>query len=475
MKTLWSMIMAALVISGMSAGAQTVCKSTDADRTAVEVTVYNNNLGFIKETRSVDIPAGRGELRYMDVPAHIMPATIHVKSLDDPKGLAVLEQHYEYDLINPTKLLDKYVGKKIRIVDWNKFRDRKDEIEAILLSNNEGQVFKIDNRIYLGHPGIKVLPELPEDLVVQPTLTWLYQNTAGRKHRLEASYLTSNLNWNADYVAVVNKDDTFADISGWVTVDNKSGASYKDARLKLVAGEVQRVGEEEVEMPPVPERMMRMDQMVAGRALEEKPFFEYHLYDLQRTTTLKDNQTKQISLLDAGKVKMEKELLVYGAKHYLTMPIMEPIPRQPVTVHLKFKNSKENNMGIPLPAGIMRVYKADDSGGGRFAGEDRIEHTAKDEEVKLKLGRAFDVVAERTQTDYKQLTTRMHESEWEITIRNHKDKEVSVGIIEPLLGSWTVVSKSAPYQKIDAFTIRFDVKVPKDGEAKMKYRVKVGL
>jgi len=469
------MIMAALIVSGTSAGAQTVSKSTDADRTAVEVTVYNNNLGLIKETRSVDIPAGRGELRFMDVPAHIMPVTVHVKSLDDPKGLSVLEQNYEYDLMNSAKLLDKYVGKKIRIIDWNKYQDRKDEIDAILLSNNEGQVFKIDNQIFLGHPGIKVLPELPENLVAQPTLTWLYQSAAAKKHRLEASYLTNNLNWNADYVAVVNKDDTLADISGWVTVDNKSGASYKDARLKLVAGEVQRVAEEEVEIPPMLQREMRMDQMAPGRAFEEKPFFEYHLYDLQRTTTLKDNQTKQISLLDASKVKIEKELLVQGAKHYFTMHVMEPVPRQPVTVQVKFKNSKENNMGMPLPAGIMRVYKEDDGGSRQFAGEDRIEHTPKDEEVKLKLGQAFDVVAERVQTDYKQLTMQMHESEWEITIRNHKDKEVSVGIIEPLLGNWTVVSKSAPYKKIDAFTIRFDVKVPKDGETKVKYRVKVGL
>lgn len=474
MKIMWSMIMAALIVSGTSAGAETVCKSTDADRTAVEVTVYNNNLGLIKETRSVDIPAGRGELRFMDVPAHIMPVTVHVKSLDDPKGLAVLEQNYEYDLINSSRLLDKYVGKKIRIIDWNKYKDRKDEIEATLLSNNEGQVYKIDNQIYLGHPGIKVLPELPENLVAQPTLTWLYQSQSQKKHRLEASYLTKNIGWNADYVAVVNKDDTLADISGWVTVENKSGATYKDARLKLVAGEVQRVAEEVVE-GPVLEREMHMEQFAPPRPFEEKPFFEYHLYDLQRPTTLKDNQTKQISLLDASKVKIEKELVVEGAKGSFIRPFMEPVPRQPVNVCVKFKNAKENNMGMPLPAGIMRVYKEDDDGSRQFAGEDRIAHTPKDEDVKLTLGQAFDVVAERVQTDYKQLTTRLHESEWEITIRNHKDKEVTVGIIEPLQGNWTVVSKTAPYKKIDAFTIRFDVKVPKDGEAKVKYRVKVGL
>lgn len=474
MKTVWSMIMAALIVSGTSADAQTACRSTEADRTAVEVTIYSNNLGLIKETRSVDIPAGRGELRFTDVPAHIMPVTVHVKSLDDPQGLAILEQNYEYDLINASKLLDKYVGKKIRIIDWNKYKDRKDEIEAILLSNNEGQVFKIDNRIFLGHPGIKVLPELPESLVAQPTLTWLYQSAGTRKHRIEASYLTNNINWNADYVAVVNKDDTLASVSGWVTVENKSGASYKDARLKLVAGEVQRVVEAPAEMPMF-EREASMDNFAPPRSFEEKPFFEYHVYDLRHTTTLKDNQTRQISLLDAGPINIEKELRVQGAKDLFTRHVMDPTPRQPVSVHLKFQNTEKNNMGMPLPAGIMRVYKEDDDGSRQFAGEDRIEHTPKGEEVKLKLGQAFDVVAERVQTDYKQLTTRLHESEWEITIRNHKEKDVTVGVIEPLVGNWTVVSKSAPYKKIDAFTIRFDVNVPKGGEAKVKYRVKVGL
>jgi hypothetical protein len=451
--------------------AQTVSKSTIDDQVGVEVTVYNKNLGLIKDTRQVDLPVGKGEIRFMDVASHIMPVTVHVKSLNYPGDFFVLEQNYEYDLINANKLLDKYVGKKIKIIDWNEFQDRKDVVEAILLSNNQGQIYKINDEIYLGHPGYKVLPEIPENLIAKPTLTWLYENKSQEAHKLEVSYLTSNISWQADYVMVLNKDDTSADLSGWVTLDNKSGTTYKDARLKLVAGKIHRV-EEAVEE----ERYeMRISKMAEVPQFEEKAFFEYHIYDLQRKTTIKDRQTKQLSLLEATSVETEKELLVYGLKSYFTRLYREKLPKQPVNVYIKFNNSKENNVGIPLPAGIIRLYKKDADGSLQFVGEDRIEHTPKDEQIKLKIGEAFDVAVERRQIDYKQITTRLHESEWEIRLRNHKDKDITVGIVEPLLGNWQIINNSHPYKKIDAFTIRFDIEVPKDAEVKVTYRVRIGL
>ena len=210
-------------------------------------------------------------------------------------------------------------------------------------------------------------------------------------------------------------------------------------------------------------------------SFEEKTFFEYHLYDLERKTTIKDKQTKQLSLLEASEVGTQKELVVYGIKSYFTRPYREQIPKQPVNVYIKFKNSADDNLGMPLPAGIMHLYKKDDEGSLQFIGEDRIEHTPKDEEIRLKIGEAFDVVAERIQTDYKKITTKLHESEWEITLRNHKEKDMTVGIVEPLLGSWQIINSSHPYKKVDAFTIRFDVTVPKDEEVKVRYRVRVGL
>ena len=207
----------------------------------------------------------------------------------------------------------------------------------------------------------------------------------------------------------------------------------------------------------------------------EQAFFEYHIYDLQRKTTIKDKQTKQISLLEASGIKAEKELLVYGIQSYFTQYYQPQNPKQKVSVYVKFKNSKENQLGMPLPAGVLRLYKEDDKGSLQFVGEDNIEHTPKDEEVKVKVGEAFDVVAERRQTDFKQLTTRMYESAWEVTLRNHKEEPVRVGIIEPLQGNWQIVEQSHPSKKLDAFTLRFDVDVPKDGEVKVTYRVRVGI
>jgi len=445
-------------------------KSTVEDQTAVEVTVYNSNLGLVKDTRRIKLRKGEGELRFMDVAARIMPVTVTVKSLNHKNDFSVLEQNYEYDLMNSKKLLDKYVGKKIKIIDWNKFKDRKEKVDALLLSNNQGQIYKIKDEIYLGHPGYKVLPEIPENLISKPTLTWLYENSAKDAHNIEVSYLTGGISWKADYIVKLNKDDTSSDISGWVTLDNKSGAAYKDAKLKLVAGDVGRVR-------PEYGTKYRRENKVLGKisSFEEKAFFEYHIYDLQRKTTIKNNQTKQVSLLSADGVGVKKEFLVYGVKSYFTRMYRDKNKKQPVGVYVKFKNSKENNLGMPLPEGIMRLYKKDADGSLQFIGEDRIDHTPKNEEIKLKIGEAFDVVAERIQTDYRRITSVLHESEWEITLRNHKDEDIEVGIIEPLYGSWRVISKSHPYKKTDAFTIRFNVKVPKDGVVKVKYGVRVGL
>ena len=460
-----------LIASSSIVSGQMVSKSVINDQVEIKVTVYNNNLGLIKDIRKVELPAGTGELRFMDVASHIMPVTVHAKSLNYPDDFSILEQNYEYDLMNANKLLDKYVGKKIKLIDWNKFQDRKEEVEATLLSNNQGQIYKINDEIFLGHPGYKVLPKIPENLIAKPTLTWLYKNRSKKAHRLEVSYLTKNISWKADYVIVLNIDDTSADLSGWVTLDNKSGAIYKDAQLKLVAGEVHRVKKEHEGRVYA----MKKKGIAGAPQFKEKSFFEYHIYDLQRKTTIKDKQTKQVSLLEANDASVQKELLVYGIKSYFTRKYMERTPKQPVNVHIKFKNSKNNGLGMPLPAGVMRLYKEDDDGSLQFIGEDRIAHTPRDEEVRLKIGEAFDVVAERIQTDYRRITTRLHESEWEITLRNHKENDVNVGIVEPLYGSWKIISNTYPYRKIDAFTIKFNVKVPKGGEVKVRYRLRVGL
>ena len=458
------------------ASTQEILKSTLDDQKTVEVTAYNNNLALIKDTREIPLPKGEGELRFMDVAAHIMPVTVRIQSLNAPDQFAVLEQNYEYDLMSANKLLDKYVGKTINVIDHNRYQDKKEILEATLLSNNEGQIYKIGEKIYLGHPGLRVLPEIPEDLIAKPTLTWLYQNDSRQAQEIEVSYLTKNINWKADYVVAINDQDTAAGINGWVTLDNKSGATYRDASLKLVAGEVH------LAKPEIWEGRDKVYEAgvafkIGRPQFEEKSFFEYHIYDLQRPTTIKDKQTKQVSLLEAEDVLVEKELMVRGVNHYFTGQYRQSDVKIPVEVYIKFENSRKNHMGLALPAGVMRLYKQDHEGSLQFIGEDRIQHTPKNEEVKLKIGEAFDVVVERVQTDYKVYKSypyRVHESEWKITIRNHKDQNVTVHVIEPMpAANWNIINASAPYEKMDAFTIKFSIPVEADGETQLQYRVKV--
>ncbi len=459
---------------GGAAWAADDVKSTLDDQKSVEVTVYNNNLGLVKDVRSVDVPVGEGELRFMDVAASILPVTVHARSTNAPDQFQVLEQNYEYDLMDYSRLLDKFVDKKVKLIDWNPYQDRKNVVEGTLVSNNNGNpVFRINDEIYLGHPGYKVLPGIPENLIAKPTLMWQYANQSKAAHQLEVSYLTNNIGWKADYVFVLNEGDTGGDLSGWVTVDNKSGATYKDAKLKLVAGEVQRVQALMNQMEYKMGRAMVAEAMAPQFA--EEGFFEYHIYDLQRKTTIKDKQTKQISLLEAGGIKAEKELLVYGGQSYFAQYYPPQNPKEKVSVYVKFKNSQDNHLGMPLPGGVLRLYKKDVAGSLQFIGEDNIDHTPKDEEVKVKVGEAFDIVAERRQMDFKQLTARMYESAWEVILRNHKEEDVTVGVIEPLQGNWNMVEQSHPYKKVDAFHIRFDVPVPKNGEVKISYRVRVGI
>ena len=432
-----NVIIVCLFLSALSYGAESI-KSTASDRIGVEVTVYNNNLGLIKERRKVKLQSGQGEMQFSDVASQINPVTVHAQSTGSPEDFTVLEQNYEYDLISHEKLMEKYIGKKIKLIDWNQYQDRKETIEATLVSVNGGEVYKIGNQIYLGHSGTRVLPELPEDLIAIPTLKWTYSSKSSKENTLEVSYLTEGISWNADYVLLTKKGDRSGDLSSWVTVNNQCGAAFKDAELKLVAGKVNRA------MPQV--RLMGMrknaDMAMSEQPFNEEAFSEYHLYDLQRKTTIKNNQTKQISLFESPGLSLKKEYLVYGQQGYLTGRYYSENFKQPVQVFLSFTNSKDNGLGIPLPAGTVRIYSADSHGKQQFAGEDQIDHTPRDEDVRLKSGEAFDIVAEQKQTSFKQLSSQLYESEWSVVIRNRKDEDITVGVIQKMNGNWEIVNSN---------------------------------
>jgi hypothetical protein len=446
-----------------------VMATTQADQTGVALTVYNVNLGLVKDRRNISLAKGRGELRFMGVAAQIIPASVHIRSLADPESLIVLEQDYEYDLMSPQKLMDKYVGKEVKLYQKNPYTEREEVVSATLLANNNGPIYRIGNEITFNHPGRVIFPSLPESLIAQPTLVWLLENNLSKPQTVETSYLTSGITWKADYVMTLNEDDTKSDLSGWVTIDNGSGAAYRDATLKLVAGDVNRVLEEQ------PRLMMARKEMTAEAApqFKEEGFFEYHIYTLKRPSTIKDNQSKQISLFTSEAIPIKKELLLRGANHYYFGRNGEVMSNQKVGVFIEIANRKEERLGIPLPKGKVRVYKQDSEGGMQFIGEDAIDHTAKDEKLRIKVGDAFDVVGSRKQTDWKKTASDTYETAFEINIRNHKQEDVLVRVVEPIPGDWQMLSSSLDYTKGDAHTAEFRVPVKKDGETRLTYRVRM--
>jgi hypothetical protein len=447
--------------------------STLDDQSSVALTIYNVNLGLVKDRRTVKLFKGIGDLRFMDVASQIMPTSVHIKSLLDPDSLQVLEQNYEYDLLNPQKLLDKYVGKEVKLYTKNPYTDREEIVTATLLSNNGQPIFKIGDEITFGYPGRIVFPGVPEDLNAKPTLVWMLENTLPSSQKIEATYLTNGINWRSDYVVTLNDRDDRADLSGWVTIDNHSGTTYRNAKLKLVAGDVNRARDEY----EYKDKMMRVAEMAAAKApapqFKEDAFFEYHLYTLERPATVKDNQTKQISLVTADDIPVRKELLYYGANYYYTGRYGESMSNQKIGVFVEIQNKKENNLGIPLPKGTVRVYKADKEGSLQFVGEDSIDHTPRDEKIRIKLGDAFDVVGSRKQTDWKKIAYDTYEAAFEISLRNHKKEDVVVKVIEPIPGDWTMLSSSHTYTKSEAFTAEFNIPVQKDHEVKLLYRVRM--
>jgi len=443
--------------------------SSIEDQEEVSVTVYNSNLGLVKDTRQIHLPSGLTNLKFTGVAAQIMPQTVHIQSLTDPSELEVLEQNYQYDLLTPEKLIEKFVGQEIKVL--------KDGIEVpvTILSANNGLVYRMGNRIFTdrgGYPGQLIFPSIPENLIPKPTLVWRLDNRNERPQKLEATYLTQGINWKSDYVMVLDKEDHRADLTGWVTLDNKSGTGYRDAKLKLVAGDVNRV-------------IDQVGYMAAGRALEdvaakaaappfsEQAFFEYHLYTLQRPTTIKDNETKQVTLLASNQIPVTKRFLYYGAQNYYRTPYGVPVSNQKVGVYVELANKAENHLGMPLPKGTVRVYKSDGDGSLQFVGEDRIDHTPKDETIKIKMGEAFDIVAERKQTEWRKLADDLYEVAFEVSLRNHKDSPVTVSVIEPIPGDWEILKTTHEYRKVEAHTVKFDIPVKKNGEAKLQYRVRM--
>ena len=474
-----ALVCAALVTFSLSAGpaaapdaARAQNTSTLEDQTDLALTVYNSDIALVRDVRSVQLPSGRFDLSFMDIAATVNPATVHFRSLSQPGSLGVLEQNYEYDLLDPDKLLHKYVGRDVTLVQARAGSGADpQEVTAHLISFNGAPVWRIGNEIVTGlHADHMRFPNLPANLYTHPTLIWTLENTGAPRHRVETSYLAGKLAWNADYVLTVRRDDRAADLDGWVTLTNGSGTSFRNATLQLVAGDLNRVRQA---MDAVQSKEMA-ELAAAVPRMSQESFSDYHLYTLDRKTSINNAETKQVSMLSGSGVPLHKRYVVDGQAFYYRNGRHPGAPiKDLVQVVYQFRNEQKAGLGMPMPAGTVRVYQADSRGGVQFVGEDAIGHTPADETLNLKIGHAFDVICERKQVDFRQLGPTVFEFGYEITLRNHKTTAIVVEVNEPIGGTWQMLQSSHRWTKTDAWAAQFPVSVAANGTSVLRYRTRV--
>jgi hypothetical protein len=441
--------------------------SSAADREAVAVTVYNDDLALVKERRKVDLPAGLARLSLREVAAQMRPETALLRAVSG-QAFVLIEQNFDFDLLTPQKLLEKYVGRQVTVIRSHPTSDAEKRETATVLAAGQGTVLRFADRIETGVPGRLAFDSVPANLRDRPTLSVLL-DAAGGKQSVELSYLTSGLSWKADYVANLSADGKALDLNGWVTLTNRSGAGFDNTTLQLVAGTVNRVRQADM-------RVMAMAAPAAARAkvaeATQEALMDYHLYSFERPTAIADNQTKQLALLSASAVPVRREYLLAGNEYYYRDRYGQIGQKIKPAVFIEFEN-KGGQLGKPLPAGIVRVYAKDSKGAAQFVGEDRIEHTAKNEKLKLRLGEAFDITAERKQTNYKRIADNVTESSWRIELRNAKDEAVTVRVQEPLPGDWEMIQESQKHAKDSARVASWNVVVPPGDKAVLDYTVRV--
>jgi len=453
--------------------------STQKDNVDLSLTVYNSNLALVRDVRRMYLQPGAFLVRFEDIPSSINSASVQLRSLANPAQLRIVEQNYEYDQLDPQKLLQMYVGREITLVQREQQGGSTKWVQtkAVLLADTNGPVWRIGNEVVTGSVADAYrFPDLPANLYSKPTLLWTLDNhgptSNSNGQRVEVSYLTGNINWNADYALTVSESEKNAALQGWVTLTNNSGIAYDSAKLQLVAGQIHQAAPVQRIMPMM--AMAAKAESAAAPEFQQQAFSEYHLYTLSQRTSIANNDSEQISLLAAANIPVEKYLEVDGQPYYYRNPqgIGNAIP-EPVQVFYRFKNDESSGLGMPLPGGTMRVYQNDANGAAEFIGEDAIEHTPKGETVRVNVGDAFDVVCERKEIDYKRLSNNAAEMEYQITLRNHKESAVTVEAREPVGGTWEVEDSNYKWTKLDANTIGFEIPVEKDGSATLDYRVRV--
>lgn len=452
--------------------------STPETQQDVSVTIYNQNFGIVREARTITLREGLNIVRFEGVAAQIDPTSLAIKSRTSPGSLVVREQNYQYDLIGTQSVLDAAVGQRVQLI-----RRLGDEVvveTGVLLSQpGMGRIVRLDDgRVLVDPEGEIVLMQMPEGLVSRPSLLWHLQANRGGTHETEVSYMTEGLGWRANYVAVVNEAETRVDLTGWVTLDNQSGTSYRDAQLQLMAGEVRRVQPQAPPSPQYRQLMMVEAADAMSKGFEEESFFEYHLYTLDGRTTIANRETKQMTLLSANEVGVRRRLIFDQQAPWAIYQRRRPgsgaaTNETSAAIVVELENTQANNMGMPLPAGVVRVYKADARGNLQFLGEDQINHTARNEKVRLYIGDAFDVVGTRRVVREQRLSDNLRETTVEIEVRNRKDTAADIAVVEHLWGDWTITDKSHDFNRLDARSLEFPLRVGPNETVTVRYTARI--
>jgi hypothetical protein len=447
---------------------------TAADQKSMSVTIYNDDLALVKDTRRVKLDRDFNKLAWHGISGQIRPETAQLRDLSHTAGFRLLEQNFDSDLLTPEKLLEKYVGKEVIAIRTNAATGAETRERAVVLAANNGVVLKFGDRIEVGNPGRLAFPGVPEGLRDKPTLVISLIDSAQGEQNLELSYLTSGLAWRADYVAELNDREDRLDFNGWVTLVNQSGIAYPNARLQLVAGDLNRIRLR----PPMQRKVMGMTTEMADAAqMKQESLLDYHLYTLPRSTTLAEAQTKQVALMSAKRISITKQFLLSGADYYYFSPSVDLGQMAKVGVFLEFRNSGDD-LGLPIPKGMVRIYKKDSQGNAQFVGEDQIDHTPGNGSIRVKLGEAFDVTADKKQTDFRRSggegrPNGVVEAAFQIVLKNAKKESVTVVVREPVPGDWTMVSESRPHTKRASGIAEWKISIPPNGKSTLAYRVRI--
>ncbi|MGI6209331.1 MAG: DUF4139 domain-containing protein [Anaerolineae bacterium] len=443
-----------------------------------EIAVYNQGVALVKDTRTLDLVEGVQSVTITDVAERLDPTSVHFRSLTDPAGTVVLEQNFEYDLVGPERLLSKYVDQRIQVITEDGTVHQGTLLSGagdLILRDDEGQVTVIRRDSVRDF----TFPSLPEGLITRPSLVWLLDSSQSGTQQVEIAYLTNGIGWQANYVILLAQDASSLDLDGWVTLTNNSGATYTNARLKLIAGDINRALPQAMDTGIVKEEMAAPRPM-ATPAVEQRGFFEYHLYEVQRPVTIRDRQQKQVEFVTATGVPARRFYVYDGAPGYGYWGGLMDDPGygantgvSQVRTMLSFQTGEEG-VDAQLPRGVIRVYQEDVDGSPLLLGEDSVDHTPKGEEVQLYIGDAFDIVGERVQTDFRRLGDRVIEESYRITLRNHKEEAVEVRVVEHLFrwSDWEIIQETAEHTELDAQQVEWRMQVPADGESTIEYTVR---